>query len=480
MHPGQAQEPQELQEPLERSGAGDHFQVEVVAVRSRGGEIATAPEHCAHDSRLTPHERIARLIVGVALIVVPLAAILGSIPMVRSEAAGLLARFGPAPTPTLPAGADLVYLLPNPPGVDVSLDGHVLAQQPVSRDYDLQQVRLARGQHQLAWRSRVFPFRPLQCAVSAPRASGDSCPLVSPAELAAEQVALPGAVIAVHGALDRLTASDAVAVKGAIQAALDAHRSTAVIQPGERYYMYQPAQAGVVVVAQQPLRATLGFQLVTDSGYTEPCIVAGPAVPCRFLLQDCSQLCTVAQPPASVVTAQGGWIVAALVRSSWDYQTLDGQMVAQHVQDSGFGLQLAVLRITLDGARWQATAIFGHTPGFDVADDAVCDPAREALGQVGFWSFMVTNPPVGAQVQFASDGNPADGCMAALNQPPATTEPAEFLDRFGVLLTVNDVARTPNDNLPSADATEQRLSQQLLAQLSPSGANTSRAAPDTG
>jgi hypothetical protein len=480
MRPQQPEEPQELQESLERSDTGDHFHVDVGAVRSRGSGIATAPERSALESRFTPRQRIARLIVGIALVVLPLVAILGSIPMVHGDVSRLFARFGPAPTPTLPAGADLVYLLPNPPGVDVSLDGHALAQQPVRGGFDLQQARLARGRHQVAWRSRVFPFRPLQCTVSAPRAADDSCPLLSPAELATWQVALPGAVIAAHGALDTLATSDAAALTQAIQTALDARRSTTVVQPGERYYAYQPGQTSAVVVAQQPLRATLAFQLVTNSGYTEPCIVAGPAVPCRFLLQDCSQLCTVAQPPASIATAGGGWIVAAVVRGTWDYQTLDGQMVAQHVQDSGFGLQLAVLRVTWDGARWQATAIFGHTPGLDVADDAVCDPTREALSQTPAWSFMVTNPPVGAQVQFVSDGNPADGCVATLNQPPATTEPAEFLDRFGVLLTVNDVARTPNDDLPSADATEQRLAQQLFAQLSPSGADTSRSAPDTG
>jgi hypothetical protein len=45
-------------------------------------------------------------------------------------------------------------------------------------------------------------------------------------------------------------------------------------------------------------------------------------------------------------------------------------------------------------------------------------------------------------------------------------ETALFLQRFGVLLTVNDIARNPSDNLPVADSTEQALARRLYAQLS--------------
>ena len=65
--------------------------------------------------------------------------------------------------------------------------------------------------------------------------------------------------------------------------------------------------------------------------------------------------------------------------------------------------------------------------------------------------------------QFASDDTLADGCVAVLTHG----QQAIFLQRFGVLLTVNDAARNPVDNLPVADAAEQRLAQHLLALLSP-------------
>jgi len=43
--------------------------------------------------------------------------------------------------------------------------------------------------------------------------------------------------------------------------------------------------------------------------------------------------------------------------------------------------------------------------------------------------------------------------------------PPVFLQRFGVLLTVNHQAINPQDGLPMASAAEQRLAQQLMAQL---------------
>jgi hypothetical protein len=444
--------------------AGDDLHVEVSDVRP-GGAGAPAPQFRSPlEARLGPRQRRARLAIVLACGLLALAVVLAGIPAVRSGAAGLIARLGPSPTPAVAPGEDLFYLLPNPPGVDVSLDGHVLTSPPLLGDPH--PLRLARGRHMLSWRSRDLPFVSQRCTVSVPRASGDTCSLVNPNPRYPSGTFPSGgaSVIGVRASLATLDPAQGQKLTGAVQAALDAARSSAIVQPGERYFYYTQGQQGGPVVATQPLRATLGYQLVIDHAYPEPCILAQGVDPCRFPGQDCSYLCTVPHPP-SAVGSGGDWIAGALVSASWDYQTLDGRTVARGIGEQ-FGVQLMALRIALDSAGWHVTPIFGHTPDLPVADDPVCAPARSWLA-MGTWSFMLVDPPPGAQVQFASDATPADGCVAVLNQAPPTAPSAVFLERFGVLLTVNEVARNPTDNLPVADPAEQSLAQRLAAQLSP-------------
>jgi hypothetical protein len=235
--------------------------------------------------------------------------------------------------------------------------------------------------------------------------------------------------------------------------------ATAEAQPGESYYGQTASSAAPQpIVAHQPLRATLTYHLLASSGYSEPCILLQPAIPCRFPGQDCSQLCTIATPPAALAVAPGEWIAAVQVHADWTYTTLDGQVVASSAES--FGVQLAVLRITWDGAQWHVTPVFGHVSGLDVADDAVCDPARTWIGN-STWNFMLVGPPPGEQAYFASDTNPTDGCVVVLEHGG----PVVFLERFGLLLTVTEAAANPQDNFPIADASERALASRLMAQL---------------
>src|SRR5262249_18792051 len=152
---------------------------------------------------------------------------------------------------------------------------------------------------------------------------------------------------------------------------------------------------------------------VVDTGYPEPCTLGQPVIPCRFPGQDCNNLCTVEHPPVSIAGSDRVWIAAAFVSTTWNYFTEDGRARALQVAES-FGLQLALLRITHEAGVWQVSAIVGHTPGLVAADDMACDPARYALGQTSSWSFMVSNPPPGAQVDFISGATPADGCLISI------------------------------------------------------------------
>ena len=440
----------------------EDFYAEVSDVRAPA-DIASSPPTQALFARLTRRQRSVRVGVIVCAVLLALAVILGGFPGLRQRALGLVPGLETTPTAPLAPGDDLFYLLPNPPGVVVAVDGHLLASLPFPGDPH--PLRLVRGAHIFSWRSRLFPFAPLRCRVSVPHAATDTCPIVvGQSQLPVGLVGVPGTVIGMQVSLRALPSGTNAAAQlpAAIQAALDTERSTAIVRPGERYFTVPPGQAGAPATATQPLRATRSVQLLTDAGYPEPCILTQPAIPCRFPGQDCGQLCTVTHPPTTVAGSGGAWVVAATVRASWDYQTLDGQVVARDVTEA-FGVQLAVLRITWDTTGWHVTPIVGHIPGFDAADDAVCDPARYALAGTPSWSFMMTDPLPGATVQFVSDATPTDGCAAVLTHGA----PAIFLERFGVLMTVNDAAINPTDNLPVADATEQHLARHLLAVLAP-------------
>lgn len=446
----------------------DDFAAEVSDLRSGVETVPSRPSRLSSVPDLTPLRRVARLAVTGSVLLLALLILLSGLPALRQRVLGLVPGLTPFPTPEIFTGDDLFSLLPNPPGVDMTLDGKALPSPP--QPGDPRPLRLSPGHHTFAWRSRVLPFRPLQCRISVPRAAGDTCAFVPTATLAHALAGTPGAVITMHAGLSALAPADAARLTTAIQNALDAVRSTAIVQPGDPYLAFSQGQGDTIMFARQPLRATLSYHFFNDpgnsvdgAGQAEPCLVTEPVVPCRFPGQNCSQLCTVSSPPPSVAAA-GEWVVAAAVQGTWDYVTLNGQTVAQGFSGPGpFAIQVAALRITRDAAGWHASPVIGHIPGFDLADDAACDPVRLALSQTSSWSFMVVNPPPDATVRFASDATPADGCAAELTHG----QPALFLQRFDVLLTVNDLARNPTDNLPVASPADQDLAHRLLSQAAP-------------
>jgi hypothetical protein len=400
------------------------------------------------------------LLVSVLLIL--LAGVL--IPGLRDGALRVIGVPASTPAPRAPHD-DLFYLVPNPPGVQVSVDGALLLHLPLPGSGH--PLRLAPGMHTFRWSAHTFPFRPLSCRVSVPHSAGDTCPLVSREFVPVALADAPGAIIGLHAALSALTPLDQQRLLGAIQSALAAQRATTTVRPGEVYAAFDAARGTTAAVtAQQPLQATLTFSYLGDSGYPEPCILVF-AIPCRFPGQDCSQICTDPQPPPALAFSAGPtWIAAVVVHANWDYTTPDGTPVASQVSEA-FGVQLAAVQITYTGGQWQVSAILGNVPGFDLASDPVCDPARYLLSQTNDWAFAVNNPPPGAHMAYIAAPNPADGCAAVfLGHNLPGEEPAMFLQRFGVLRTVNAAAANPVATLPMADAEEQRLARQLLAPVS--------------
>ncbi len=407
------------------------------------------------ERRTTRRQRLWRLAGVGAALVVALAVLVGSVPSIRNGVTAMVRSLTPAP---LAPGSDLLYFPPNPPGITVALDGQRLATLPAPGDSH--PLRLSRGEHTLNWHSSIFPFSPLNCTISVPAARGDTCPLAQQRTLVGAASGLSGRVLAPYASLDRLPTSQRTSLIGAVVDALDAAAATARVEPGEPFRNPQLGQLGGSMLATQPLQATLRYQVISEPGYSEPCILGQPAIPCRFGGQDCTLLCTVASAPA----ASGGvapptWTAAVLVRASWQYAAPDGSLVANDVGEA-FGGQLATLRITYDRAGWHVALVLGHTDSLPVADDLVCDPARYWLSTTT-WGFMLSNPPPGAQTQFISDGTPTDGCLVSLAQTP--TQPALFLQRFGVLMAVNADVQNPLDHLPLVDAANRADAERLAA-----------------
>ena len=442
--------------------ASDHDENEFYVSSTRSGADPTSSSSWAalFEADRLSRARRRRIAIAVATGLLALAVTVTTFAGVRGTLFGFLTPPTPTPTVSISPGEDLFYLLPNPPGVVVTLDGHTLARMPAPGDPS--PLRLARGRHVFVWTSHEFPFMPQRCTVYVPPTLNDTCPLASGQELPTSIAVLPGRVIALHDSLATLEADQRAQLSLAILDAL-ATPSLATVQPSE-FFNYYPAGPGLLPrIATLPLRASLSFRVVSPQDYSEPCI-NDQADACRFPGQDCALLCTVAQLPVAVT---GGtpdvWVAAAMVSATTDYTTLDGRAEGTDLGQA-FGPQLVVLRITWDGTNsWSVSPIFGHVPGLPVTDDVACNPARVWLEEAD-WSFMLTDPPPGAEVQFIADANPADGCVAVLDQAPGKDAPAVFLERFGMLLAVNGVAAGSVGGPPRADAAEQRLARQIAAQ----------------
>ena len=161
-------------------------------------------------------------------------------------------------------------------------------------------------------------------------------------------------LLILHESLNTLPPEQRTALVSAIQAELGKLFTSETVQPGEQY-------VGVSgpVTAQQHLRATLHFQLDTNSNwvcFTNMQTYSGPL--CGIDSQDCRQLCSAPwkfrqQETANSVTS--GWFTLAMTRSSWDYATENGHIVAHHQQigliGPGLGQQLLLLRIVWDSYR---------------------------------------------------------------------------------------------------------------------------------
>jgi hypothetical protein len=450
----------------QRDGHGDDLHVEVSDTRDAEQRDTTgrpAAPRSPLERRLTPSWRVVRVALLSGMLLLAALVVLATMPGVREMTRTLIT--GPTPTPTLEPALDLFYMLPNPPGTMVLIDGKALQRLPVPGTPPL---LIARGRHVIEWLPGPFPFAPLSCVLTVPHASEDTCP-VSPGYVLPIGLLPPGgldnqpSVIDLHVTLSALPSAQATALTTAIADALSPTTSSVTVQPGEAHFSYQPGVAGHAVTADQPLRATLTLRLDAPGALGGCVLSAGAIQPCRAPDQDCSEICTLSGPaPTST------WLAGALVSTYWSYATLDGMPVAQNIGELGLNTHLVVLLITYTGTSWNVTPVIGHTGELPTADDLLCDPARNWLAQ-GPLSAIFRPPSSGSgqhvTVEYASDTVTTGGCVVRITGFGQTGSSALFLQRFGVLLAANDEAHALWPDLPRADVGEARVAQQLATLL---------------
>lgn len=398
----------------------------------------------------------------------------------------------------LPPGYNDFFLRADVPWTQVLIDGHPLEPPGAG---SMSPLTFKPGHHLIIW--RAAPFQPQSCRISIPYAVGDFC------KFAREEITPPGSsvglqVILLHESLLTLSAAQQIALKNAIQASFNSIPASQRVLPGERYFTGDRTLA-----ATQPLQATLRLSLDTNSDAN--CALDAEAMfpqACTLAEQDCAHLCTIPWN-AQGIPQEPGWLAFAQTHLSWDYTTLQGQPIArdQPIDNSPVNYapmtdQLTLLNITWQHESWRIRPLLGSDlpsptivdsgdlgqptgENIQLADDPACVAAQSMFAQLSVYSSSLLNASP-QQIHYVSGTNPAAGCVIVLsptfsyvgsysNATPIAWQGAVFLERFGVMLAVNDAAHRLQPDLLLADDDEKTLARQLATivgwqrSLSPGG-----------
>jgi hypothetical protein len=430
--------------------------------------------------RFSPCLRKVQLVVTALIVMLAILLILVSTAPIRELIGGIATGPTPTPAPTLAPGVDLFYILADPAWGYLSIDGRVVSHLPAITIQP--PLRLSRGQHKLTW--RADPFSTQSCSLTVPHDFGkDTCHLNRSIQLSTQ---LNASILIFTESLNTLSATERARLIQATQEALDKKQSSDIVQPGELYALTSQisrsqnnpcrlvAQEVICfAAAKEPLRATLHFQLETDSSPNSPCSITGS---CDIDGQDCRLFCdnSLLEGPIFSPAIQG-WNVITIIRTNWDYVAMDGRVIVHNEADSFVGgtenYHFVSLNISRDSSGWHVSPLFPDAQA--PFGDPMCDSAlQDAQGLTG--GFMLNNVSVPYQYQPASGPNLAHGCLIVItaqpelpgttSTPTALSPPTAYcLHRFGVLLAANDEAHRQWPYLPVADAQEQQLARQLAA-----------------
>src|SRR6266516_1739141 len=383
----------------------DDFEIEITDIDAlESADSSSRPWRQSPFPRFSPHQRRLQLTITSTIVVLAVLLLLGSTAPVRELVGRALVVPTLTPVPTSGPEADLFYIQANPPWGHLSIDGHEVAHLPrINVDPPL---RFPQGQYVLVWHADPFP--PQSCTLSVPaRYRTDSCTKY-------------GSIITFAASLNMLPALQRALLMQATQTVLDSTQSSETIQPGE-LYAFAPAIAGsqnnpcritpqsvlCFATAKEPLRATLRFQLDTDTSPGGPCSISQA---CILNGQDCRLFCDAPGGTISPSAIISEWNVLAVVRSLWEYVTPGGQIIAQDQADT-FIAEMAndhfvPLSITWNNPGWQVSPLFPNSQA--PFGDPVCDSAiGDAQALAG--AFVINNLPVQVQERSLSGANPAAG-----------------------------------------------------------------------
>ncbi len=414
-----------------------------------------------HLRHLPPRRRNLYLAATLGLVGLVVVVIIGSSPSARNTLQAGIFGQAPTPTPTLAPGLDLFYIEGIPTWSQVYIDNHLLAHLPAIGESP---IHLPRGHHLITW--HAYPFQAQGCTISVPPVfASDTCRINQAVRL---HTGLSAWIISFDVSLATLPDDQRTALIQTTQAALDKLQSTTIIQAGEEYAVNVLAggvlqEAVTPVTAEQPLRATLRFQLDAGPNSQQTCAA-------QVLLQDCQscrQFCPAPIPTPKVASDARQWNVLALIYSTWTYTSLDGHIIARDQSNSAdHPLELS---ITWDGTHWHVGIVFNNQ--VTSQGNLACLTAEEEIGSTGDYSVAgeVNGDEVAVDWHFSAGSNLAGGCLA-IGTPFDVTitsnalPSAYLLDRFGVVLSANVAARQYWALTPTADAYEMKLAQQLAAQ----------------
>jgi hypothetical protein len=409
---------------------------------------------------------VLRLSVILSFILLIVLVLPGSATALSNIAAGALNSLIPVSTPT-PPWADRFYFDTEVPWTTVLLDGHSLHVPRIGIDAPLQ---LAQGSHIIEW--QAAPFLKQSCRLDVlPTSQTSNSENIGSCFTTGTLVPYPpthlsAQLIDLTESLATLPEDQQTALTGAVQNVLDDQLYSETVQPGEQYSVTRHG----ILTAKHPVQAMLSFQFSTEIRGIVPypgdqCLLSVQvklAHPCQIGNEDCLELCTI---PWQLRQERGDWRVLAVFLPLWRYHSGNEQLI-------DFGGtptidHLVALSINLGSTGWFVQPLFDPNDyirftmdSVPLANDPACAAAEDLLAPEA--SYYV-------RLYFISGLNPAAGCLieakSKLMVTPEQFHPpiAYYLERFGVLLALNDVAHIIHPHMPQADAYEQALAQQLTA-----------------
>jgi len=469
----------------------DDNEVEIISLDNLDEEVAKRTDSTGRSPQKPRFKRRVRALQSVTLsltaIILLLALLFNYAPtrtVVLHSVAALLPH---TPTP-LPAGLNSFYLDASPGWGQLFVDGKRINPLPIygtdgNYGLDSNALILAPGLHHLIWHAP--PFEDQHCTISVPPdPAHDTCQYNHDIGTAPERNL--GWLITFSVSLAQLAPAQRTVLTQAIQAALDAQQVTTLVRPGEHYAISLPYATSMYSSAQpyaqatQPLRATLHFQLDTNVNSQVHCIddifEEQPQGGCWFDGQNCLQLCSFPAYDQHLAYPAAQWVTYGMVRSLWNYSTLNGQPVAINQPDldeQGAGLDEHRLPFNISWShnQWHVTTAFSDKSLLSNNTSPFCYPAQDDFFQYNLLHMLTGNiqSVLALNLDYQTTPNPADGCIVTLNlgqyAPPGIPETlgdVEYMERFGVFVALNRMAQKlwPPPSPPMADSYEQQLAQQ--------------------